>query len=68
MPPRRLTPFRQALLGLALGVVYGLVCRLLFDPKTKHEAEAFWAIMSLSFIFLVPLALGFLVIDRKSVV
>jgi uncharacterized protein YndB with AHSA1/START domain len=62
MTPRRLTPFRQALLGLALGVVYGLVCRLLFDPKTKHEAEAFWAIMSLSFIFLVPLALGFLVI------
>ncbi|MFN5057183.1 MAG: hypothetical protein ACK5FI_04275, partial [Verrucomicrobiota bacterium] len=53
MTPRWLTPFRQALLGLALGVVYGLVCRLSFDV---------WLIMSVSFIFLVPLALGFLVI------
>jgi uncharacterized protein YndB with AHSA1/START domain len=65
MTPRRLTPFRQALLGLALGVVYGLVCRLMFDPKSKPSTdshEALWAIMSLSFIFLVPMALGFLVI------
>ena len=66
MTPRRLTPFRQALLGLALGVVYGLVCRLLFDPQGGfHRADSLrelWAIMSLSFIFLVPFALGFLVI------
>ncbi len=63
MTSRRLTPFRQALLGLALGVVYGLVCRLLFHPTSKpsdRSLEALWAIMSLSFIFLVPLALGFL--------
>jgi uncharacterized protein YndB with AHSA1/START domain len=65
MTPRRLTPFWQALLGLAFGVVYGLVCRLLFHPSSKpsdRELEALWAIMSLSFIFLVPLSLGFLVI------
>ena len=66
MTPRRLTPFRQALLGLALGVVYGLICRLLFHvkvvPPMPHVPEGLWAIMSVSFIYLVPLALGFLVI------
>jgi uncharacterized protein YndB with AHSA1/START domain len=65
MTPRRLSPLRQALLGLALGVVYGLVCRLLFHSSSKpseRSLEWLWAIMSLSFIFLVPLSLGFLVI------
>ena len=75
MTPRRLTPFRQALLGLALGVVYGLGCRFLFDPfvtSAPGSAKELWAIMSVSFIFLVPLALGFLVIwfgeSEKSLV
>jgi uncharacterized protein YndB with AHSA1/START domain len=65
MNPQRLTPLRQALLGLVLGVVYGLVCRVLFEPGSKTSTESMetlWVIMSLSFIFLVPLALGFLVI------
>ena len=65
MTPRRLTPFRQALLGLALGVVYGLICRLLFYPRGDPSTDSLrvlLAIMSVSFIFLVPLALGFLVI------
>jgi uncharacterized protein YndB with AHSA1/START domain len=65
MNPRRLTPLRQAFLGLALGVAYGLICRLLFAPTAKPSSEsleALWAIMSLSFIFLVPLALGLLVV------
>ena len=63
--PRWLTPFRQARLGLALGVVYGLVCRLMFDPvggPSTDSPRVLLAIMSLSFIFLVPLVLGFLVI------
>ena len=65
MTPRWLTPFRQTLLGLAVGLVYGLVCRLLFNMKGYTSTglnEGLWAIMSLSFIFLVPMALGFLVI------
>lgn len=63
MTPRWLTPFRQALLGLALGVVYGLISRIWFDSRGKpQEVKMFWAVMSQSFIFLVPLALGFLVI------
>jgi uncharacterized protein YndB with AHSA1/START domain len=65
MTPRWLTPFRQARLGLALGVVYGLVCRLMFDPRggpSTDSLRVLLAIMSVSFIFLVPLALGFLVI------
>jgi hypothetical protein len=55
----------QALLGLVLGVVYALGCRLLFSPfvtSAPGTAKELWAIMSVSFIFLVPLALGFLVI------
>jgi uncharacterized protein YndB with AHSA1/START domain len=53
------------LLGLALGVVYGLGCRLLFSPfvaSAPGSDKELWAIMSVSFIFLVPFALGFLVI------
>ncbi|GBL30071.1 hypothetical protein EMGBS10_12210 [Opitutia bacterium] len=66
MSSPRLSLPRQALLGLAVGVVYGLVCRLLFDskgnPSEVSKDEGLLAIMSLSFIFLVPMALGFLVV------
>lgn len=65
MSSPRLSLPRQALLGLAVGVVYGLVCRLLFNSKGNPSEglnEGLWAIMSLSFIFLVPMALGFLVV------
>ncbi len=65
MSSPRLSPPLQAFLGLALGVVYGLVCRLLFNVKaypSEGVQGGLWAIMSLSFIFLVPMALGFLVI------
>ena len=59
MTPRRLTPFRQALRGLALGVAYGLVCRLLFDPRGDPSTDSLrvlLAIMSVSFIFALVVA------------
>jgi len=65
MSSPRLSLPRQALLGLAVGVVYGLVCRLLFNSKGNPSEgldDGLLAIMSLSFIFLVPMALGFLVV------
>jgi len=65
MSSPRLSFPRQALLGLAVGVVYGLVCRLLFNAQGNPREglnEGLWAIMGLSFIFLVPMALGFLVV------
>lgn len=61
MSTRRLTAPWQALLGLALGVVYGLGCRVIFHPPAGL-AKSLLHVMSLSFIFIVPLALGFLVV------
>ena len=54
-PPRRIV-----ILGAALGSVYGLLARFVFDRHPSHS-NAF-AVMSLSFIFGVPVALGFLTV------
>ena len=63
MSDRRLSSLQQLLVGLVLGAGYGLICRLLFAP-TGHggKASAFYEIMTISFIFLVPLVLGFMVV------
>ena len=65
MSARRLTAPWQALLGLVLGVAYGLGCRVIFhmpESWSFHAPKWALAVMSLSFIFLVPLVLGFLVV------
>ena len=68
MSDRRLSSLQQLLVGLLLGAGYGLVCRLLFAPMNHGgKASAFYAVMSFSFIFLIPLALGFVVVSFGEV-
>ena len=63
MSDRRLSSLQQLLVGLVLGAGYGLISRLLFAPMSHGgKASAFYAVMSCSFIFLVPLVLGFVVV------
>ncbi len=47
-------------LGLAVGVVYGVVARLVFTYNRFQEV--FFGVMSVSFIILVPLTLGMLTV------
>ena len=60
---------RQMHLGVGLGILYGLFCRVLFHGVDQWVRQAFgqagvtlFGIMSISFLFLVPAALGFIVI------
>jgi hypothetical protein len=50
---------RARLAPLALGVVYGLAARIIFDVDGLHRV---FAVMATSFIFAVPFALGFVVV------
>jgi uncharacterized protein YndB with AHSA1/START domain len=59
----------QLHLGVGLGILYGLFCRVLFHGFDEWVRQAFGpvgvallGIMSISFLFLVPAALGFIVI------
>lgn len=60
---------RSTLIPVLVGVLYGLVARIIFDVKNLHEV---FAVMAGSFIFLVPFAIGFVVVwvageaDRRS--
>jgi hypothetical protein len=48
------------ILGAALGAVYGLLARFVFGLHTSRSTV--FAVMSLSFVFGVPIALGFLTV------
>jgi hypothetical protein len=62
MSERRLSTPQKLLVGLFSGAVYGLICRLFFAKSLAASAPALYGIMTGSFIFLVPLALGFVVV------
>ena len=65
MSEPRLSAKQKLGVGLCMGVAYGLLCRLFFAPWAKPGPgldRAAWAVMSASFIFLVPFALGFIVV------
>ncbi len=79
MSETRLPLRKQMHLGVGLGILYGLACRLLFhggEAAVRDTVGAAWVtlftIMSISFMFLVPAALGFIVVwfergDRRWV-
>ena len=62
----------QMHLGVGLGILYGLVQRVLFHGHVEPFSSSAWypvfMIMSFSFLFLVPAALGFIVVwfDRRE--
>jgi uncharacterized protein YndB with AHSA1/START domain len=62
----------QMHLGVGLGILYGLVNRVLFNSHVEPSVSSAWypvfMIMSFSFLFLVPAALGFIVVwfDRRE--
>lgn len=63
MPQNRARHFYPVLYGVAGGVLYGLVSRLLFRSDMGREtSQTLFAVMTLGFIFLVPYALGFLTV------
>jgi len=49
---------RSALLGTLLGAAYGLLARLLIETKFA----AFFALISISFLILIPFAIGYLAV------
>lgn len=66
---------RQMHLGVGLGILYGLFCRVLFHGADQWVGRTFgpdgvalFGIMSFSFLFLAPAALGFIVVwfDRRE--
>jgi len=66
---------RQMHLGVGLGILYGLFCRVLFHGAEQWVGRTFgpagvalFGIMSFSFLFLAPAALGFIVVwfDRRE--
>lgn len=69
MSKSRFSLRKQMHLGVGLGILYGLFCRVLFHGADEWVRQAFGrtgvallGIMSISFLFLVPAALGFIVI------
>lgn len=62
----------QLHLGVGLGILYGLLNRVLFHSHVEPSSSSAWypvfMIMSFSFLFLVPAALGFIVVwfDRRE--
>jgi len=69
MSESRFSLRKQMHLGVGLGILYGLFCRVLFHGADEWVRQAFGrtgvallGIMSISFLFLVPAALGFIVI------
>lgn len=52
-------PSRAIWLGLGAGTAYGLVLRLLAESESYNDV--FW-IMSIAFVFVMPLALGYLTV------
>jgi len=69
MSEGRVSLRHQLHLGVGLGILYGLFCRVLFHGFDQWVREAFgragvalFGIMSVSFLFLVPAALGFIVV------
>ncbi|MEY4272314.1 MAG: hypothetical protein RL250_1180 [Verrucomicrobiota bacterium] len=62
----------QLHLGVGLGILYGLLNRVLFHSHAEPSSSSAWypvfMIMSFSFLFLVPAALGFIVVwfDRRE--
>src|ERR1044071_499625 len=45
--------------GLAAGILYGALARIVF---TYNRLQDYWSLMTLGFIFLVPLTLGILTV------
>lgn len=62
MSEHRFSARQQLAFGLVLGSFYGLICRLSFRSSASATASVWYGIMTCSFIFLVPLALGFVVV------
>ena len=66
-PPylRSRAEIRLLLTALVGGFAYGLLVRLLFSDRLPESAlfGAVFAVMSVAFLFLMPLALGFLVVS-----
>ncbi|NBY37639.1 MAG: hypothetical protein EBQ59_09360, partial [Verrucomicrobia bacterium] len=62
MSEHRFSARQQLAFGLVLGWFYGLICRLTVRSSAKATASVWYGIMTCSFIFLVPLALGFVVV------
>ena len=69
MSESRFSLRKQMHLGVGLGILYGLFCRVLFHGADEWVRQTFGrtgvallGIMSISFLFLVPAALGFIVI------
>jgi len=56
----------SSIAGGAVGLLYGLLARLLFDHKQVAWLKTTFAAMSIAFLFLVPLALGTLVVWLAS--
>jgi len=53
-------------LAVLVGLVYGLAARFVFDNQRLEWAKTAFAAMSVAFLFLVPLALGALVVTLAS--
>jgi len=51
---------RRLVVSVAVGVLYGAIARVFFGYKLPWESV--FTVMSVSFLFLVPLVLGFLVV------
>lgn len=69
MSESRFSLRKQMHLGVGLGILYGLFCRVMFhggEAAVRDSVSAVWfelfTIMSISFMFLVPAALGFIVV------
>ena len=69
MSESRFSLHKQMHLGVGLGILYGLFCRVMFHggaAAVRDSVSAVWfelfTIMSISFMFLVPAALGFIVV------
>jgi len=69
MSESRFSLRKQMHLGVGLGILYGLFCRVMFhggEAAVRDSVSAVWfelfTIMSTSFMFLVPAALGFIVV------